>query len=578
MSEVAYYKTHYLAKANLGTIKADEVPQDTLPTKSIAASGQMNVDRDLMKIVSILLSIGINKNDDWFLKNEVLPARNTGAHKPMDMDHDPKKIVGHMLRTYVTDKAGDLIPDDLIDNEPDKVPDQFDITNEAVLYKYLLPEEAKSVAEAANKGELFVSVEAWFTDYDYMVGNKIIKRNQKTSAILDEHLRINGGDGRYKGQKIGRVLRNLLIGGIGLVKKPANPDSVIKSISHKADLDVSSLDPSLVGFVIGSEKVETKEMPTIIVEDQNQLKASIQEKEQQIVALRTEIVSMSAKIVTQDNEIKVLKEEKAVLEGKVKEIEMSKTIEARTLVLQKELKYPDSLIETEAKRCNLFTASDEEFTNYCGSLKNIIKSINVRIFTVSEEQQQPKGGESPVTSPVAAPAVTPTTPLAEPVQQTQPPVATPPAPPPSNSIPDPTPAPVVPSGAPTPVTPAPVTQPVVTPPVITPPPPPPAPVPVAPVTPPPPSPVPAPVVPVAPPTPAPTTPPPAPVAPAVPATPPPAETVDDDDDDAGDVSIDSATPVDIDIAPEIEENEDPIGKQFRDIVTKFLDKRPKIRI
>jgi hypothetical protein len=82
----------------------------------------------------------------------------------------------------------------------------------------------------AAAGKLFVSVEMWFTDFDFLVGSKVVKRNQST-AHLEENLRANGGDGTYKGEPVGRVLRNMLIGGIGVVAKPANPESVIKSIA-----------------------------------------------------------------------------------------------------------------------------------------------------------------------------------------------------------------------------------------------------------------------------------------------------------------------------------------------------------
>src|SRR5690606_38589211 len=90
----------------------------------------------------------------------------------------------------------------------------------------------------------------WFSGFDYRVGNRIIARNDET-VFLDKYLRANGGAGVFNGQEVGRVLRNIAFGGVGIVSRPANKDSVIQSFTN-AELRESNLDDALVSHVIGT--------------------------------------------------------------------------------------------------------------------------------------------------------------------------------------------------------------------------------------------------------------------------------------------------------------------------------------
>jgi hypothetical protein len=215
----------FLAKASVATLEAPDTLQE--------AEDRQYVDEqpDLLKIDSILVSTGMNANDDVFLASELLPARNTAKHKPLNVEHSDARIIGHMTNSYISTKEGNRIPEAEILEDPLVVPKSFDVASESVMYAAVFPDEARKIRELAQTGELFVSVEAWFSDYDYIVGNRIVERNSVTAAYLEQILRINGGDGLVDNQKVGRVLRDLIIAGIGLVKTPANKDSVIKSVS-----------------------------------------------------------------------------------------------------------------------------------------------------------------------------------------------------------------------------------------------------------------------------------------------------------------------------------------------------------
>jgi hypothetical protein len=94
----------------------------------------------------------------------------------------------------------------------------------------------RTVAEI-KRGEWFVSMECFFRGFDYGLEypdgvQRVVARNEET-AWLTKHLLQYGGDGVYVDEKTGaevklsRVLRNITFSGKGLVRKPANDESVI---------------------------------------------------------------------------------------------------------------------------------------------------------------------------------------------------------------------------------------------------------------------------------------------------------------------------------------------------------------
>jgi hypothetical protein len=236
------YKTILQAKAEL--IKGDS---DTF--KAIASpikekyGFEIKPQIDLLYLRSCLVSAGtragINENDDIFTREEAWAARHTPVLKPFNWEHQDKDIVG----VIYTVQARDL-NDNLLDMSSDKVPDQdFDLWTEAVIFKLIHPDRAREVEQRSATGSLFVSMEAWFDDYDYGFYNanekieKIIARNQNTN-FLDKHLRAYHGVGKYvdpeagKEMRIGRVLKSITFGGCGLVSKPANKRSVISDVGQ----------------------------------------------------------------------------------------------------------------------------------------------------------------------------------------------------------------------------------------------------------------------------------------------------------------------------------------------------------
>lgn len=180
---------------------------------------------------SILASVGWNRNDDVFTPEEVWAARKSPEDKPFNYQHDEKDIIGHIVGQYALDADLNLIDDEIAAED---LPEKFHLAIASVLYKKWddedLQERMEGILEEIAKGKWFVSMECHFTNFAYALdgptGKHIVPRNKET-AFLTKYLRAYGGKGVYEGHKVGRVLGNLSFSAVGLVKKPANPESVI---------------------------------------------------------------------------------------------------------------------------------------------------------------------------------------------------------------------------------------------------------------------------------------------------------------------------------------------------------------
>ena len=192
---------------------------------------------DLHYLRSIMVTAGWNRNDDVFEGAEMWMAKSTPEDKPFNLEHNQADIIGHITGSVAVDD--NLVP--ILDETPvDQLPTPYHIVTTAVLYKIWEDPELQSrmdkmIVEIAQ-GKWFVSMEALFHGFDYSIksakGTQIVARNDKT-AFLTKHLRAYGGNGTYEGAQVGRVLRQITFSGKGLVRKPANPGSVILD-AHKA--------------------------------------------------------------------------------------------------------------------------------------------------------------------------------------------------------------------------------------------------------------------------------------------------------------------------------------------------------
>jgi len=184
---------------------------------------------DLQYITAVFVSSGFNLNSAYFLPTELAKSKGTIAEKPLDYEHEQDKIVGHLYSSVFAYKDRSLFdPDALYAKMGDGINSvSMDIIAAMRLYKTRFPELAQEILA----GEYKVSMECYYKDYDVIVDNVIIPKTEAKAlgliGAINKVVRVVEGNKAKGDHRVGRVLRDMLFSGCGIVKNPANPDSII---------------------------------------------------------------------------------------------------------------------------------------------------------------------------------------------------------------------------------------------------------------------------------------------------------------------------------------------------------------
>ena len=329
------------AVANNITSYSSELKIVQLPQINIAKASEI-ADVGLFHVPSILASVGWNKNDDVFSRADTFNARKTPINKPFNYMHQESDIIGHTVASYVVTQDGNLW---LNEEAPPEV--AFDIVDDSVIYTRYGEEDNKSrierlIAEIRD-GKWFVSMECVFPNFDYALidasGNeRVVARNQDT-AFLTKYLKIYGGNGVFENQKIGRVLRNFVFSGKGLVDRPANERSIIltnvQDDKTGEEMEVKELESQLAEAkvnvekanasveVLSKDKVELTKSNEELTSQVDTLRATVEEltkevaslkeilstRETEVASLRTELDTSKAEILKASRTVKIVKAE-----------------------------------------------------------------------------------------------------------------------------------------------------------------------------------------------------------------------------------------------------------------------------
>lgn len=218
--------------------------------KTIAGFIEDGRNFDLYHFSSILASTGDNKNDDWFLPEEIWAARETPIYKQVNYGHNEKDIIGVITGTTILDINGEEQGYSRSSLEPTDYSTIRDIVNHAVIWSYWeddgLKDRFAQIINDIENDRLFVSMESLFKNFDYMLikdGQKSIVKRTKETSFLTKYLRIYGGSGSYNGSRIYRLLRNFTFSGVALVENPANARSIISDSLRPDAVDIECCDP-----------------------------------------------------------------------------------------------------------------------------------------------------------------------------------------------------------------------------------------------------------------------------------------------------------------------------------------------
>ena len=218
-------------------------------TKAIASRIE---SEDVMPISSILVTDLWNANNDIFTAEEMVSSRDTPRYKPINWMHrgseDTKnENIGVMIEAELVkggvDSLNYFTQSDLnyftSGSTKDTISGKVHIKQDGIIWSQYFPSYAKKIKKGISEGELFVSMECFFEDFDYGLKDdsgdlQIIKRDE-SNAKLSKSLKQYGGSGKIvrngKDYKIGRVLRNITFSGQGIVKEPANVNDDKKIVS-----------------------------------------------------------------------------------------------------------------------------------------------------------------------------------------------------------------------------------------------------------------------------------------------------------------------------------------------------------
>jgi len=336
---------------------------------------------DLYYLESVLVSTNWNRNDDVFLSDVTWAARNTPEDKQFNFMHDENDIIGHITGSYVINKDGQVIADD-----SEQVPKDFDIITTAVLYNSWMNEENKErmhrIIAEIDEDKWFVSMECLFAGFDYAVINttgdqQLITRSEE-SSFLTKHLRAYGGTGEYEGYKVGRALRDISFSGKGLVSNPANPRSIIlnsKSIAFSVS-DISTIEEinmsksqvqdeqlveeSVVAEELTEEVVETVEADAVDTDGNKDVAEATEEVTEKVEVTAEEETVETAGYGDKEHD-KKKKEEKEADESKAALEEALKSAEAKIAALEAIVaKSAKDLEEAEAAMYDMKKKQKEE--------------------------------------------------------------------------------------------------------------------------------------------------------------------------------------------------------------------------
>ena len=329
---------------------------------------------DLYYLNSILVSTGWNKNDDVFDMGETWTAKDTPVDKQFNFMHDESDIIGHITGSVVLDQDGNEVQD--VSNI-----DKFDIATSAVIYNsWTTPELKERMAKVISEieeGKWFVSMECLFNDFDYAVltpeGEEKVVARDEASAFLTKHLRAYGGNGKYEGYTIGRLLRNIAFSGKGLVSNPANPRSVILN-------DVNPFEGAQAEQITNSSiNMETEDMSDVLKEQVEELKAELVTAKEAAKALETEMTKQKEEEIQskiEAFEAVVSEKDEAIAEAQAAvEAAEAKLAELQEAIAKKDEELAEALAKIEAHEAEVKAMARRAALVEAGAEEEEVESI-----------------------------------------------------------------------------------------------------------------------------------------------------------------------------------------------------------
>ena len=222
----------------------------------IPTSVDLDKNVDLMGVAFNAAVVNeFNRNGDGMSTKTAIDSVQQFVHKPTNIEHNKKKVVGHIVNAGFSDYSDSTI---LINVDEDQK-DPFNIALGAVVYKTVDKDFFETLKKSTNpksKTHNMVSAswEVGFSEYKIAVGSK----NLKDAEIISDPKQIMEMKGMLRGfggkgvMQDGTPINRLIVGdvyplGIGFTMKPAaNVKGVISSEEDSVEIENEEQKASII--------------------------------------------------------------------------------------------------------------------------------------------------------------------------------------------------------------------------------------------------------------------------------------------------------------------------------------------
>ena len=336
----------------------------------IPSSVDLEKNIDLMGVAFNAAVVNeFNRNGDGIDTKTAIESVQQFIHKPTNIEHNKKKIVGHIVNAGFSDYSDSSILVN-VDEETDK---PFNIALGAVVYKTVdkdFFETLKTSTDPKSKmhNKVSASWEVGFSEYKIAVGSK----NLKDAEIISDPQKVDEMKGMLKGfggkgiTEDGKPIYRLISGkiyplGIGFTMKPAANVQGVISNEYKSEEDNED-------EISKSNKTQTKVLEKISNKISQNLKNTVN---------NTKIMDLETLL----SEIKASLTEKKFSEEAI----AGMTATFADAIKTKDDEYKASLEAAEQEKAEIASAK-EELQNSVESIKEELKAAQERIEKFESEK------------------------------------------------------------------------------------------------------------------------------------------------------------------------------------------------
>lgn len=441
-----YYKTRITAQvknvsftdlANVSQYSETDIER-AIASFSEALGTDFGRNPDSAYLQAIYVSSGMNKNDDVFLPSELAKSFGSARLKPLDIDHMIEEgaaltevvdnfphlnfnqglntVIGVLYDSALLNtQSGTVITagtahetlgaewQSIMAADEQMVADhalhfetsRYDVLTAGILWKWLFPKTVSQIVEDIQMGDRALSMEAYFRDWDWLVEGRI--QTKKEAPYLESAFRQGG----FNGQRVGRVLRGILFGGAGIVRKPANPAALDFS-------EVSAQDKKSAVFVSSAslQKLEDKDDPNRSSVGEREGKKTA-DNDQQVKPDTTqseenkmpdfdikELMSKLDEVSEAKAQVTILTSEKTALASQIETLKAeNEALKASAQTTQKELDEVKTQLQTASETVETQKTEIETLKSEAEEKDNQIKTAEERAQAAEDQNEVYKQAE-----------------------------------------------------------------------------------------------------------------------------------------------------------------------------------------